>query len=143
MTLKPRQATCGEETLIKKVLVVDDEPYIRRCLEFLLKRVGGLEVITAEDGQEAVRMIEEERPCLIFLDLMLPRISGYEICQWIKSRPDFSHIYVIILSAKGKVNEISKGIQMGADEYLTKPFDPDDVLQRAREILEACPGASR
>ena len=121
-----------------KILIVDDEPCIRLSLQFQLERVGGLHVITATDGGEAMALIEKEKPCLVFLDIMLPQVSGYEICRWIKTRPELSHIYVIMLSAKGQVKEISKGIEMGADEYMTKPFDPEEVLSRARKVLKAC-----
>lgn len=121
--------------LSKKILVVDDEPCILRSLQFQLERVGKLDVITAIDGEEALRLIENERPCIIFLDIMLPKKSGYEICKQIKTDPRLSDIYVIILSARGQLNEISKGIELGADEYMTKPFDPSLVLERARKIL--------
>ncbi len=121
--------------LCKKILIVDDEPCILRSLQFQLERVGKLDVITAIDGEEALRLIENERPCIIFLDIMLPKKSGYEICKRIKTDPRLSDIYVIILSARGQLNEISKGIELGADEYMTKPFDPSLVLERARKIL--------
>ncbi len=121
--------------LCKKILVVDDEPCILRSLQFQLERVGKLDVITAIDGEEALRLIENERPCIIFLDIMLPKKSGYEICKRIKTDPRLSDIYVIILSARGQLNEISKGIELGADEYMTKPFDPALVLERAKKIL--------
>ncbi|OIP61326.1 MAG: hypothetical protein CO150_02645 [Nitrospirae bacterium CG_4_9_14_3_um_filter_53_35] len=118
-----------------KILVVDDEPCILRSLQFQLERVGKLDVITAEDGEEAMKLIEKERPCLIFLDIMLPSKNGYEICRQIKTDPGLSDIHVIILSARGQINEISKGIELGADEYMTKPFDPSVVLERAKKIL--------
>jgi DNA-binding response OmpR family regulator len=120
----------------KKILIVDDEPYILRSLQFQLERIGNLDVITAADGEEAVRLIEEENPCLIFLDLMLPKKSGYEICQWIKTTPHLSGIHVIILSARGQRDEISKGIQCGADEYMTKPFEPRQILEKALNVLD-------
>jgi len=121
--------------LSNKILVVDDEPCILRSLQFQLERVGKLDVITAEDGEEAMKLIEKERPCLIFLDIMLPSKNGYEICRQIKTDPGLSDIHVIILSARGQINEISKGIELGADEYMTKPFDPSVVLERAKKIL--------
>jgi len=121
--------------LSNKILVVDDEPCILRSLQFQLERVGKLDVITAKDGEEAMKLIEKERPCLIFLDIMLPSKNGYEICRQIKTDPGLSDIHVIILSARGQINEISKGIELGADEYMTKPFDPSVVLERAKKIL--------
>jgi two-component system alkaline phosphatase synthesis response regulator PhoP len=119
----------------KKILIVEDEPSILRALQFQLERIGKMDVIFARDGEEAVKMIEAERPRLIFLDLMLPKKNGYEICQWIKETPYLSDIHVIILSAKGQEYEISQGMNVGADEYMTKPFDPQQVLRRAQEIL--------
>ncbi len=125
----------------KKVLVVDDEPCILRSLQFQLERIGKIDVIIARDGEEAERLIEEERPCLIFLDVMLPKKSGYEICRWIKTTPHLSDIHVIMLSAKGQIHEVSEGMEMGANEYITKPFDPQQILTRAQEILDKQPVA--
>ena len=119
----------------KKVLIVDDEPAILRSMEFLLSKVGELDVITATDGEEAMEKIQEEVPCLIFLDIMLPKKNGYEVCRWIKETPELSDCYVIILSAKGQLVDIFKGIELGADEYMTKPFDPQEILDRAKEIV--------
>lgn len=121
--------------LSNKILVVDDEPCILRSLQFQLERVGELDVITATDGEEAMRLIQEQRPCLVFLDIMLPSKNGYEICKQIKTDPRLSDIHVIILSAKSQLNEISKGIELGADEYMTKPFDPAVVLERAKKVV--------
>lgn len=123
----------------RKILIVDDEPHICRSLEFKLGTVGKMDVLIAIDGVQAVELIEQEQPCLVFLDVMLPKKDGYEVCRWIKSRPDLAETHVIILSARGRQDEINQGIGCGADEYMTKPFDPKAVLERAREILEtAC-----
>ncbi len=119
----------------KKILIVEDEPAILRALQFQLEKIGKMDVIIARDGEEAERMIEEEKPCLIFLDVMLPKKNGYEICRRIKETPHLSDIHVIILSAKGQEHEVSQGMEVGADEYITKPFDPQQVLKRAQEIL--------
>ncbi len=123
----------------KKILIVDDEPHICKSLQFKLENVGEMDVLIAVDGEEAMALIEAEHPCLVFLDVMLPKKDGYEICRWIKDRPDLAEIHVIMLSARGQQDEISHGINCGADEYMTKPFDPKVVLERAREIMAALP----
>ncbi len=119
-----------------KILLVDDEPHILRSLQFKLERVGGYEIITASDGEEAMAMIEKEKPCLVFLDIMLPKKNGYEVCQWVKNKLEFWDTYVIMLSAKGQRDEVVKGLDCGADEYMTKPFDPNQVLERTQRLME-------
>jgi len=121
----------------QKILIVDDEPHICRSLEFKLGTVGKMDVLTAIDGEQAMALIEEEHPCLVFLDVMLPKKDGYEVCRWIKDHPDLAETHVIMLSARGQRDEINHGIDCGADEYMTKPFDPKAVLKRAREIVAA------
>jgi len=121
--------------LERKVLIVDDEPNICHSLEFKLGTVGKMDVLTAINGEEAMKIIEKEHPSLVFLDVMLPKTDGYEVCRWIKDHPDLDDTYVIMLSARGQQHEIRQGIDCGADEYMTKPFDPKAVLERAKKIL--------
>ena len=119
----------------KKILVVDDEPYIVRSLTYVLGK-GGYECSIATDGEEALNQIKKNKPDLIFLDIMLPKVDGYEVCKQIKNNPDLKDIYVIMLSAKGQAAEKEKGFSVGADEYMTKPFSPTNITQRVKEIFE-------
>jgi DNA-binding response OmpR family regulator len=122
----------------KKVLIADDEPSIVTAVEFLLRREG-YEVYIARDGAEALALIESARPDLVVLDVMMPQKSGYEICRSIRERDEWRGIKVIMLSAKGRDAEVSKGMTMGADIYVTKPFSTRDLMGRVKALLE--PGA--
>ncbi|WP_258101339.1 response regulator [Marinoscillum pacificum] len=104
-----------------KVLIVDDEPNILMSLEFLLKK-SGYQVFIARDGREALGIIDEEVPDIILLDVMMPEVDGYEVCQKVKNNAQTSHVKIIFLSAKTKKEDIDKGYEMGADLYITKPF---------------------
>jgi two-component system alkaline phosphatase synthesis response regulator PhoP len=121
----------------KKILIVDDEPHIRALLEQTLEDLEdeGVELLTAGDGLEAWTAAQQERPDLIILDVMMPRMSGYEVCERIKSEPTLSDVYVIMLTAKGQAVDRQRGEQVGADEYVTKPFDPDYLIERAETLL--------
>lgn len=118
----------------KSILIVDDEPNIVTALEFLLQR-SGYEVLTAQDGDAALIEVEAHVPDLVLLDVMLPRKSGYEVCQRIRERADWQHIKIIMLSAKGRDPEISKGLSLGADSYVTKPFSNKDLVAKIGELL--------
>jgi DNA-binding response OmpR family regulator len=118
---------------MRKVLIVDDEPNILMSLEFLMKKKG-YEVFIARDGEEALEIVDKSLPDLIILDIMMPKVDGYEVCQQLKSRKETSHIKVIFLSAKTKDEEIKKGYEMGADLYLTKPFSTRFLLQQIEEL---------
>lgn len=120
----------GEPT----VLVVDDEPNIVRQLSFVLERAG-LRVLAAADGEEALQTIRAERPRVVLLDVMMPRMNGYEVCAAIKSDPNIRGMYVALLSAKGQEADRGKGLLMGADEYIVKPFNPIEVAQRIRALV--------
>ena len=122
----------------KKILIVDDEIYVQALLKQVLEDFAdvGVGLLVAGGGPEAWDMIQAERPDLIILDLMLPGISGYEICQRIKSDPDLSGIHIIILTARGQVADRRRGIELGADEYITKPFDPKDLVERTAAALD-------
>jgi DNA-binding response OmpR family regulator len=121
----------------KKALIVDDEPHIRLLLEQTLDDLeeAGVEILTASNGQEALDLIEAERPQLVLLDVMMPLVTGFDVCRTIKGRADLRHIYVIMLTAKGQEFDRVTGAEVGADRYVTKPFDPDDVLAEAAAAL--------
>ena len=118
-----------------RILIADDEPSIVTAVEFLLTREG-FEVEVARDGAEARERIESWRPDLVVLDVMMPQKSGYEVCRHIRERDDWRQIKVIMLSAKGRDTEVAKGMAMGADAYVTKPFSTRDLMARIRTLLE-------
>ena len=122
----------------KKILIADDEPNIVAALEFLLQR-GGYEVLTAHDGDEALRLVEARTPDLVLLDVMMPQKSGYEVCQRIRERPQWRHIKVVMLSAKGRDAEVIKGLSMGADLYVTKPFSTRELMTKINGLFELGP----
>ena len=117
-----------------KVLVVDDEPNILMSLEFLMRK-SGYEVFIARNGTEALQLVHEQRPNVLVLDIMMPEVDGYEVCQHIKASPELRHIRVIFLSAKSKEADIEKGYAAGADLYLTKPFSTRNLVQRINEFI--------
>src|SRR5919204_4161977 len=116
------------------ILLVDDEPYILRSLGYLLTREG-YTVETASNGEEGLARVRELRPPLVFLDIMMPNMNGYEVCEQVKADASLSGTYVIMLSAKGQQIDRERGLLGGADEYMTKPFSPREVAQRVRTIL--------
>ena len=118
----------------KKILIADDEPSIVAALRFLLESEG-YEVHVAPDGKEALRLVEVANPDLVLLDVMMPVRSGYEICQWIRDRPDRRHAKIIMLSAKGRDAEVAKGLAFGADVYVTKPFSTRELKGAIKELL--------
>lgn len=126
----------GEGTVDRKrILVVDDEIYIVHILEFSLT-MEGYSVLTASDGDEALKLIDSERPDLIVLDIMMPKIDGYEVCRRLRQDEQFSDLPVILLSAKGRPIDREAGLQAGANDYITKPFSPRKLLGKIRELLE-------
>lgn len=120
--------------MAKKILIVDDEPNIVISLEFLMKREG-FEVAVAGDGETALRLMTEQRPDLVLLDVMLPRKSGYEVCAAIRGNPGWQATKIILLTAKGRETEMAKGMALGADTYMTKPFSTKDLLTRVKQML--------
>lgn len=126
-----------------RVLVVDDEPFILRSLSFVLERAG-FEVHQARNGDEALERLREVRPRVCVLDVMMPRRSGYEVCEIVKGDPDLRDTYVMLLTAKGQESARERGLQAGADEFMTKPFSPSRIVERIREILgtRAAPAAA-
>ena len=117
-----------------KILVVDDEPNIVLSLEFLLKQAG-FQVRTASDGEAGIAAMAAEAPDLVLLDVMMPRKNGYEVCQAIRANPAWKNIRIIMLTAKGREVEREKGMALGADDYITKPFSTQEVVGRVRELL--------
>ncbi len=120
--------------MANKILVVDDEPNIVLSLEFLMKQAG-FQVRTASDGEAGLAAIAAEPPDLVLLDVMMPRKNGYEVCQAIRANPDWKAIRIIMLTAKGREVEREKGLALGADDYITKPFSTQEVVERVRELL--------
>lgn len=118
----------------KKVLIADDEPNIVMSLEFLMQRAG-YQVQVATNGEEALRLAAEVAPDLMLLDVMLPRMSGFEVCQKVRENPVCGAVKIIMLTAKGRDTEMAKGLAMGADAYVTKPFSTKDLLAQVKQIL--------
>jgi len=119
----------------KKILAVDDEPNILMSIEFILE-MEGYEVYTARDGEEALEVAERVRPDLILLDVNMPRKDGYEMCRILREREDLAATKVIMLTAKGQTLERKKGLEVGADDYVTKPFSAGDLLEKIRAMIE-------
>jgi len=117
-----------------RILVVDDEPPIREILKFQLENAG-FEVACAEDGAEGLQMVEERPPDLVLLDLMIPQMDGYEVCRRLKRDYSTRHIPVIILTARGELDEKLKGLESGANDYVTKPFSVPELLIRVKNVL--------
>jgi len=120
--------------MTKRVLIADDEPNIVASLEFLMEQAG-FEVKVAPDGAAALALVGSFRPDLVLLDVMMPVKNGYEVCQQLKGDPDTRGVKVILLSAKGRDVEVAKGLELGADAYVTKPFSTRDLVAKAKELL--------
>ena len=120
--------------MAKKVLIADDEPNIVTSLEYLMTK-SGYEVAIARNGDEALALVESFGPDLVLLDVMMPRRSGYEVCQRMRERPEWGHIKIVMLSAKGREAEVSKGLAIGADAYVTKPFSNRELIARIGGLL--------
>jgi len=118
----------------KKVLIVDDEPNIVLSVEFLMRREGH-EVVTASDGQEAIDLLAGTKPDLMILDVMMPRKNGFEVCAEVRAAPALSQMPILMLTAKGREAEMKKGISLGADAYITKPFSTHDLVAKVHELL--------
>jgi two-component system alkaline phosphatase synthesis response regulator PhoP len=124
---------------VAKILIAEDERDIRDLIAFTL-RYGGYEVLTANNGEEAVQMTQKELPDLVLTDVRMPKMTGYEACRLIKADPTTQHIPVVFLSAKGQEAEVQTGLASGADEYLLKPFAPDQLTRKVAEILDKAKG---
>jgi two-component system, OmpR family, alkaline phosphatase synthesis response regulator PhoP len=125
---------------VERVIVVaDDEPHIRLLIEQTLEELvdDGVTLLTVGDGQAALDAIREQRPQLAILDVMMPKMNGFDVCQAIRNDLAMNDVYVIILTAKGQEYDRQRGEEVGANLYMTKPFDPDELLSKAREVLSA------
>lgn len=120
----------------RKILIADDEPNIVAALEFLLQR-NGFEVCVARNGDEALKLIETQKPDLVLLDVMMPQRSGYDVCQRMRENEDWRHIKIVMLSAKGREVEVNKGLSIGADLYITKPFSTRELVAQIKGLLDA------
>lgn len=120
--------------MTKKILIVDDEPNIVISLEFLMKREG-FEVFVANDGDAGLEQIAAQQPDLVLLDVMMPKRNGYEVCQAIRTNPSWQDMKVIMLTAKGRDTEVAKGMAMGADAYMTKPFSTKELVSQVKQLL--------
>ena len=122
----------------QKILIVDDEPHIRMLIEQTLEELedDGVEFFTAENGEIAFEIIQKENPQLVFLDVMMPKMNGMEVCRKVKKELGLRDVFIVLLTAKGQELDRQKGQEVGADIYMTKPFDPEAILSKAREVLD-------
>src|SRR6187399_3506274 len=120
----------------QKILIVDDEAHIRMLIEQTLEELEdeGVEFLTAENGEIALDIIQKENPQLVFLDVMMPKMNGMEVCRRVKKDLLLNGVYIVLLTAKGQELDRLKGQEVGADIYMTKPFDPEAILGKAREV---------
>jgi two-component system, OmpR family, alkaline phosphatase synthesis response regulator PhoP len=118
----------------KKILIVDDEAHIRALLEQTLEDLedDGVELLSADNGEDALALVASEQPDLVFLDLMMPKMNGYDVCHAVRSELGLPDVTIVLLTAKGQDADRVRGLEVGADEYRTKPFDPDELLELAR-----------
>ncbi|MGD9905814.1 MAG: response regulator transcription factor [Vicinamibacterales bacterium] len=123
--------------MTRSVLIVDDEPHLRTLIHQTLEELEdeGVELLMAANGEEALALIESARPALVFLDVMMPKLSGFDVCARAKQGLGLSDVYIVLLTAKGQELDRQKGLEAGADLYMTKPFDPDALLDKARTVL--------
>ncbi len=117
------------------ILIVDDEPYLAEALTFVLSREG-YEITTAMDGEEALQKIAVKKPLIMFLDIMMPRKNGYEVCEIVKNLPELKDIYIIMLSAKGWETDKEKGLSLGANAFISKPYSPKDIVSCVKKAIE-------
>jgi len=121
----------------QKLLIVDDEAHIRMLLEQTLEDLedDGVNFFSAQNGEEAFEIIKAEKPQLVFLDVMMPKMNGMEVCRKVKKELQLNDVFIVLLTAKGQELDRQKGQEVGADLYMTKPFDPEVILEKAKEIL--------
>ncbi len=121
----------------QKILIVDDEPHIRMLIEQTLEELEDedVEFLTAENGEIALEIIQKEKPQMVFLDVMMPKMNGMEVCRKVKKELQLNDVFIVLLTAKGQELDRQKGNEVGADVYMTKPFDPEAILSKAREVL--------
>jgi two-component system alkaline phosphatase synthesis response regulator PhoP len=124
--------------MAKKILIVDDEAHIRMLIEQTLEELEdeGVDFLTAENGEQALEIIQSENPQLVYLDVMMPKLNGMEVCRRVKRELNMNNVFIVLLTAKGQELDRLKGQEVGADVYMTKPFDPEVILAKAREVLD-------
>jgi two-component system, OmpR family, alkaline phosphatase synthesis response regulator PhoP len=120
-----------------KILIVDDEAHIRSLIRQTIEELEdeGVELLTATNGSEALELIKAEQPQLVFLDVMMPKMNGFDVCRAVKQDLGLGGVHIVLLTAKGQEVDRQKGDEVGADVYMTKPFDPDALLAHARQVL--------
>ena len=118
----------------KKILICDDEPYILESVSYIARQAG-YDFITAEDGEQALELAKKENPTLMILDVSMPKMTGYEVCEQLKSDPETKDIHIVMLTARGQERDERIGMESGADEYVTKPFSPRNLRKRMDEIM--------
>ncbi len=120
-----------------KILIVDDEAHIRLLIEQTLEELEdlGVEILSADNGADALEMIQTEKPKLVFLDVMMPKMNGFDVCYKVKRELGLEDVYIVMLTAKGQEFDRQRGTDVGANIYMTKPFDPDELLAKANEVL--------
>lgn len=118
-----------------RILIVDDEPNIVISLEYLMQKEG-FEIAVATDGEAALKLASEFRPDLVLLDVMMPKKSGFEVCELLRADPALAGIKIIMLTAKGRETEVTKGLALGANTYITKPFSTKDLIVQIKSLLE-------
>jgi two-component system, OmpR family, alkaline phosphatase synthesis response regulator PhoP len=121
----------------RKILIVDDEAHLRTLLRQTLEELEdeGVELHTATNGEEALASMQSLKPDLVFLDVMMPKLSGFDVCERAKKTLGLAEVFIVLLTAKGQEFDRQRGLAVGADLYMTKPFDPDSLLMKAREVL--------
>ena len=122
--------------MTRSILIADDEPNILISLEYLMKREG-YTVSVARDGEEAIAAILRDRPALVLLDVMMPKKSGFEVCQEVRANDAVKDTLILMLTAKGRETDVAKGLGQGADAYITKPFSTKELVRKVRAMLEA------
>lgn len=122
----------------KKILIVDDEAHIRMLIGQTLEELEdeGVEFLTADNGATALELIQTEKPNLVFLDVMMPKMNGMDVCHKVKKELAIDDVYIILLTAKGQELDRQRGQEVGADVYMTKPFDPEVLLSKAKQVLQ-------
>jgi DNA-binding response OmpR family regulator len=121
----------------QKILIVDDESHIRMLINQTLEELEdeGVEFLSADNGEAALDLIQDEKPDLVFLDVMMPKMNGMEVCRRVKKELKFSDVFIVLLTAKGQEMDRQRGQEVGADVYMTKPFDPEAILSKAKQVL--------
>lgn len=120
-----------------KILIVDDEPHLRTLIQQTLEELEeeGVELLTASNGEDALQSIQDHQPNLVFLDVMMPRKNGFDVCHAVKRELGLTSVFIVLLTAKGQEFDRQRGTEVGADLYMTKPFDPDALIAQARTVL--------